>query len=887
VDLLDRRNHLIAQLRASGAPTASIAVTPAPTAADRSADGPATPPRAAGPEWTRERVRNLLLALGVLLLAIAAVIFLVAAWGRFGISGRAGIMTLVTVLFAVGSGVASRRQLPATAEALGATTVALMLLDALALWIANPAELLVGFFGLYWALAFALITMLCVLAHRVTPLRAYRIGAALVAQLAIPIFLTDVPESRWLHIEWSASLGVQALAGLGIIAVIRRSTRWRDVGGPLAGSATLIWGAALAIAVHQAFSDGAEWDAPHWLAAVLLLGLGGVAAVAARLASAHRLLRNVAAGAAAAAVLAGAYSRTSAAMEGRWWAAAALALALSGVMVSQAIHEQWRPGIVAVLGVVTTVASLPALTHTAYAVLAPATWLRAVWDADPHTPARDVLGPALAWHGGYPTPVAVGLLALTSFAIARATTHRAPRTLAVIPAVGAGLTLPLSAGASLWWALAADLAIAAGLTVILRFAEQVPLRRTVAASAGAVTLVAFIWSLATPGTTITVTAVLLAAAAAALAAAASKAPAALATMFLAATETAAVTQYAGWDLASTGVALACISAVAVATAAVLGRSATGQVAEIGGAATLAGAILLAHSSDDDLVAVLAIGFLAAASAAARLPRWAAAAAGLLCATAFQVAVIAGAGNSGRLITLGVVGSTLMAVGVWALQRVHVTPAPVESVGAVATALAIVAIAVADLRHLWVVLLVSGVAGALQAAHPSRRVLRAVPAVLLLASSWTRLATLDVTVVEPYTLPAALLLLGNGWLVRRRVAGSSWSAYGAGLSLALVPSLLVAVHDPGTTRPVLLGLSSLGVVVIGLRRRLQAPLMLAGGVLASLAVIHLSPAFLILYASAPRWVLLGTAGAVLLVLGITYERRLRDLRQLHEAVRGLH
>jgi hypothetical protein len=429
------------------------------------------------------------------------------------------------------------------------------------------------------------------------------------------------------------------------------------------------------------------------------------------------------------------------------------------------------------------------------------------------------------------------------------------------------------------------MAVAAGLTVVWRFARRKSLRRTAAATAGAVMLAGYLWSLASPGTTIAVSAVLLVAAVAVLATAASNAPAALATVSLGAIETAAVTQYAGWDPASTGVALAGIGAVAVLGAAVLARSATARVAEIGGAATLVAAILLAYPHDGDLLAVLAIGLVAAACAAAR-PRWAAAAAGLLCAAAFQVALITGAGTPGRLITLGVVGSTLMPVGVWLLARVHVATTPIESVGAVATALAIVGIAVADTRHLWIVLLVSGVAGALQVAHPSRRALRPMPALLLLASSWARLATLDVTAVEPYTLPAALLLLGSGWLARRRVAGSSWSAYGPGLCLALVPSLLVAVHDPGTTRPVLLGLGSLAVVVIGLRRRLQAPLMLGGGVLASLAVIYLSPTFLILYASAPRWALVGTAGAVLLVLGITYERRLRDLRYLHEAVRGM-
>src|SRR5262245_63013292 len=63
VDLLDRRSRLLAQLRASGA-TVFVGVTPAPTAAALLPSGPPSAPPAAGPEWTRERVRNLLLALG-------------------------------------------------------------------------------------------------------------------------------------------------------------------------------------------------------------------------------------------------------------------------------------------------------------------------------------------------------------------------------------------------------------------------------------------------------------------------------------------------------------------------------------------------------------------------------------------------------------------------------------------------------------------------------------------------------------------------------------------------------------------------------------------------------------------------------------------------------
>ena len=91
---------------------------------------PTAPTAAPAPEWTRRKVPNLLLSLGVGLLAVAAVIFLVVSWSVLGIGGRAAVMTGCTVLAGGGAALASRRGLGSTAEAVSLLTVGLGLLDA-------------------------------------------------------------------------------------------------------------------------------------------------------------------------------------------------------------------------------------------------------------------------------------------------------------------------------------------------------------------------------------------------------------------------------------------------------------------------------------------------------------------------------------------------------------------------------------------------------------------------------------------------------------------------------------------------------------------------------------------------------------------------------------
>ena len=165
----------------------------------------------------------------------------------------------------------------------------------------------------------------------------------------------------------------------------------------------------------------------------------------------------------------------------------------------------------------------------------------------------------------------------------------------------------------------------------------------------------------------------------------------------------------------------------------------------------------------------------------------------------------------------------------------------------------------------------------------RRPASAVGGALLAGASWVRLIAEDVDVIEAYTLPTALVLLAlGGWRMRQRPGSSSITNLAPGLSLALVPSLLAAMPDPTSLRALLLGAAALGVLLTGAVARWAAPLLIGGGVLAVLAVVNIAP-----YAVAvPRWVLFALVGAGLLYLGVTWERRLRDARNLTVAIEAL-
>ena len=171
-----------------------------------------------------------------------------------------------------------------------------------------------------------------------------------------------------------------------------------------------------------------------------------------------------------------------------------------------------------------------------------------------------------------------------------------------------------------------------------------------------------------------------------------------------------------------------------------------------------------------------------------------------------------------------------------------------------------------------------VAGALVTAsalvHPTRRFLAWPGGLLLAMATWVRLAELGVTVPEAYTLPSALVLTGLGcWRLLRDDKTATMRLLVPGLSLATVPSLLVALDDPTSVRALLLGLGCLVLVLAGVALRWSAPLVVGSLVGAVLVLRELAP----YAAELPSWVVIGLSGTLLLVVGVTWESRMRDVR----------
>lgn len=208
------------------------------------------------------------------------------------------------------------------------------------------------------------------------------------------------------------------------------------------------------------------------------------------------------------------------------------------------------------------------------------------------------------------------------------------------------------------------------------------------------------------------------------------------------------------------------------------------------------------------------------------------------------------------------------------------PRPEVELPAVALTLLALAVAVseagapADLVALWLAL-AGGLTAATGLAHPGRRgVALATPALWLLAG-WTWLAARGVETPEAYTLPAAagLLLVGLVGL-RRDARAGTLTHLAPGLLLATVPSLLWVLEDPASLRALLLGAACLAMTLAGAALRWSGPLVVGAGVGAVLVLRELAP-----YAgAAPQWVWIGLAGTLLTVVGVTWERRLLEVRR---------
>ncbi|MEV0989267.1 hypothetical protein AB0J17_19855, partial [Streptomyces sp. NPDC049949] len=87
------------------------------------------PDEASGPG-----AQNVLLTLGAVLLAVAALAFTLVSWGSLGIAGRGGVLAVVTAAALGAPALLLRRGLRSTAESVAAVGLLLTVLDAYAVY---------------------------------------------------------------------------------------------------------------------------------------------------------------------------------------------------------------------------------------------------------------------------------------------------------------------------------------------------------------------------------------------------------------------------------------------------------------------------------------------------------------------------------------------------------------------------------------------------------------------------------------------------------------------------------------------------------------------------------------------------------------------------------
>ncbi|MFC6887209.1 SCO7613 C-terminal domain-containing membrane protein [Actinomadura yumaensis] len=212
---------------------------------------------------------------------------------------------------------------------------------------------------------------------------------------------------------------------------------------------------------------------------------------------------------------------------------------------------------------------------------------------------------------------------------------------------------------------------------------------------------------------------------------------------------------------------------------------------------------------------------------------------------------------------------------------------VEAAGYAVTACG-VGLAFADLAYASAALTGAGALALAVAARADRRRAAWAGAAALHLALWIRLGLSGVDAPEAYTLPVTVIGVAAGHRLLRRRGGafSSWPLYGPALALTLLPSLAVAWTDPGLVRPLLLASAAFAVTLAGALGRLQAPLLIGGGVLVLNAAHELFPALADLVGDGPRWLPIAVTGAALLFAGATYEHRLRDLRRLRASLTAM-
>jgi hypothetical protein len=155
--------------------------------------------------------------------------------------------------------------------------------------------------------------------------------------------------------------------------------------------------------------------------------------------------------------------------------------------------------------------------------------------------------------------------------------------------------------------------------------------------------------------------------------------------------------------------------------------------------------------------------------------------------------------------------------------------------------------------------------------PGRRPALLAAGFLLIVANTAFVLAAGATTIEWFTVPPAIVMVAVGVLAWRDQP--SWIFLGPGLLIGLVPSALIADGNSSWIRLTLVVAAALAVIVLGAHLGLQAPFVIGAAVLAKIGIWQ----FLEVAPLIPRWITLGAAGAVLLAVGATYERRLAQAK----------
>ena len=162
------------------------------------------------------------------------------------------------------------------------------------------------------------------------------------------------------------------------------------------------------------------------------------------------------------------------------------------------------------------------------------------------------------------------------------------------------------------------------------------------------------------------------------------------------------------------------------------------------------------------------------------------------------------------------------------------------------------------------------------------------AIGLAAITWV--AGIRVEIIDPLewgsgAIALALLIVGVVKL-HRNVAARSWPWLAPGILMLLLSSLVATFIDQPVWRLVGLGVACIVLVIAGAVARLQAPLILGAVIVLVHGIRTFAPQLVAVYQLTEWWVWAVVGGAIILFIGFTFEKRLRDVRNVTTRIAAL-